>query len=173
MELTCRARYLARIYKTSSSISTRFYPSTKYFKRPSIQSFQILNSRMQSALHSIIGPKKEIHDLTGRVALVTGGALGIGFAASLPYLPPPQSQILTQANNPFRYEISRAFALNGARVIMVNRKEEQGEAAIDKIKEESGQKAQIEWVECDLGNLNQVKNVFTGICKSEERLDLV
>lgn len=56
---------------------------------------------------------------------------------------------------------------------MVNRKEEQGEAAIDKIKEESDQKAQIEWVECDLGNLNQVKDVFTGICKSEERLDLV
>ncbi|BCS17308.1 short chain dehydrogenase/reductase family protein [Aspergillus puulaauensis] len=104
---------------------------------------------MQSVLHPITGPKKEIHDLTGRVALVTGGALGIG------------------------YEISRAFALNGARVIMVNRKEEQGEAAIDKIKEESDQKAQIEWVECDLGNLNQVKDVFTGICKSEERLDLL
>jgi len=33
---------------------------------------------MQSALHSVIGPKKEIHDLNGRVALVTGGALGIG-----------------------------------------------------------------------------------------------
>jgi hypothetical protein len=35
---------------------------------------------MQSVLHSIVGPKKEIHDLTGRVALVTGGALGIGSA---------------------------------------------------------------------------------------------
>ena len=56
---------------------------------------------------------------------------------------------------------------------MVNRKEEQGEAAIDKIKEESDQGAQIEWVECDLGNLNQVKDVFTGICKREDRLDLV
>lgn len=56
---------------------------------------------------------------------------------------------------------------------MVNRKEEQGEAAIDQIKEESDQKAQIEWVECDLANLNQVKDVFTGICRSEERLDLV
>jgi hypothetical protein len=33
---------------------------------------------MQSVLHSVIGPKKEIHDLTGRTAVVTGGALGIG-----------------------------------------------------------------------------------------------
>jgi hypothetical protein len=33
---------------------------------------------MQSVLQPVIGPKKEIHDLTGRVALVTGGALGIG-----------------------------------------------------------------------------------------------
>ncbi|KAF4249682.1 hypothetical protein CNMCM8057_007414 [Aspergillus fumigatus] len=49
---------------------------------------------MQSVLQPVIGPRKEIHDLTGRVALVTGGALGIG------------------------YEISRAFVLNGARVIM-------------------------------------------------------
>jgi hypothetical protein len=33
---------------------------------------------MQSILHSIVGPKKEIHDLDGRVAIVTGGAFGIG-----------------------------------------------------------------------------------------------
>lgn len=33
---------------------------------------------MQSVLHAVIGPKKEIHDLTGRFAVVTGGALGIG-----------------------------------------------------------------------------------------------
>jgi hypothetical protein len=34
---------------------------------------------MQAALHPVIGPRKEIHDLNGRVALVTGGAFGIGF----------------------------------------------------------------------------------------------
>lgn len=33
---------------------------------------------MQAALGSIIGPKKELHDLEGRVAVITGGALGIG-----------------------------------------------------------------------------------------------
>ncbi|RAL08874.1 short chain dehydrogenase/reductase family protein [Aspergillus homomorphus CBS 101889] len=104
---------------------------------------------MQSVLQPIIGPKKEIHDLTGRVALITGGALGIG------------------------YEVARAFVLNGARVIMVNRKEEQGQSAIESIKKEAGENAQIEWVPCDMGNLKEVREVFEGIRKREERLDLL
>lgn len=33
---------------------------------------------MQSVLHPVVGPKEEMHDLNGRVAVVTGGALGIG-----------------------------------------------------------------------------------------------
>lgn len=56
---------------------------------------------------------------------------------------------------------------------MVNRKEEQGQEAIDKIKKEVGDDAKIEWVPCDLGNLKEVKAVFTGIREREERLDLV
>lgn len=103
---------------------------------------------MQSILHPIIGPKKEIHDLKGRVALVTGGALGIG------------------------YEIARAFVQNGARVIMVNRKEEQGDDAIKKIKEEVPD-AQIEWIGADMGNLKEVQDVFTKFREKEDRLDLV
>ncbi|KAL3486482.1 hypothetical protein BJX62DRAFT_241906 [Aspergillus germanicus] len=107
------------------------------------------NFGMQSVLHPILGPKKEIHDLTGRVALVTGGALGIG------------------------YEITRAFALNRARVIMTSRKEEQGDAAIKQIKEESGHKAKIEWVHCDSGNFNEIKSVLSVIREREQRLDLL
>lgn len=104
---------------------------------------------MQSALHGVIGPKKEIHDLDGRTAVITGGAMGIGF------------------------EIAKAFVQNKARVIMINRKEEQGHEAIKKIKEECGSEAQIEWLPCDLGNLKEVKEVFTGIREREERLDLI
>jgi hypothetical protein len=33
---------------------------------------------MQSILHPIIGPTKTIEDLTGRVAIIAGGAFGIG-----------------------------------------------------------------------------------------------
>jgi NAD(P)-dependent dehydrogenase (short-subunit alcohol dehydrogenase family) len=63
--------------------------------------------------------------------------------------------------------------LHNARVIMINRKEEQGQAAIDKIKEEAGEDAKIEWLPCDLGNLREVQEVFSGIRKREQRLDLV
>ena len=56
---------------------------------------------------------------------------------------------------------------------MVNRKEEQGEEAIKKIKDECGQDAKIEWEGCDMGTLKEVKEVFTKIREREERLDLV
>ena len=56
---------------------------------------------------------------------------------------------------------------------MINRKEEQGQDAIDKIKKEAGPNAQIEWIQCDLGSLKEVKEVFTGIREREKRLDLV
>lgn len=56
---------------------------------------------------------------------------------------------------------------------MINRKEEQGEEAILKIKSEVGEHAQIEWLHCDLGSLKDVKEVFTNLRKREERLDLV
>jgi NAD(P)-dependent dehydrogenase (short-subunit alcohol dehydrogenase family) len=102
---------------------------------------------MQSALHQALGPK-EVHpeNLAGRVAIVTGGALGIG------------------------YEVSRALANGGCKVIMVNRKEEQGQSAIDNIKKESPG-ADIDWKECDLGSLSQVKSVFSELRESLNRLD--
>lgn len=56
---------------------------------------------------------------------------------------------------------------------MVNRKEEQGFEAIKNIKDEIGEDARIEWLTCDLGNLKNVKEVFSSICEREERLDLV
>jgi len=90
-----------------------------------------------------------MHDLDGRVAIITGGALGIG------------------------YEIARAFVQNKARVIMINRKEDQGKEAIAKIKAEVGEHAQIEWLPCDLGSLKEVKEVFTDIREREKRLDLL
>tara|TARA_R110002060_G_scaffold7990_6_gene12043 strand:+ start:96 stop:317 length:222 start_codon:yes stop_codon:yes gene_type:complete len=56
---------------------------------------------------------------------------------------------------------------------MINRKEDQGNAAISEIKKEVGEQAQIEWTPCDLGSLKEVKEVFSRIAKDEERLDLV
>jgi len=104
---------------------------------------------MQSVLHKVIGPK-EVHpeNLEGRVAVVTGGALGIG------------------------YEVSRALALAGVKVIMVNRKEEQGADAISSIKKEKAD-AQVEWKHCDMGSLKEVKEVFSELRNSLDRLDFL
>jgi NAD(P)-dependent dehydrogenase (short-subunit alcohol dehydrogenase family) len=55
---------------------------------------------------------------------------------------------------------------------MVNRKEKQGQEAIEKIKSEKAD-AQIEWVPCDLGHLSEVKSVFTGLRERLDRLDLL
>jgi NAD(P)-dependent dehydrogenase (short-subunit alcohol dehydrogenase family) len=104
---------------------------------------------MQSVLHKVVGPK-EVHpeNLEGRVAVVTGGALGIG------------------------YEVSRALALAGVKVIMVNRKEEQGSDAISSIKQEKAD-ADVEWKHCDMGSLKEVKEVFSELRNSLERLDFL
>ena len=59
---------------------------------------------------------------------------------------------------------------------MANRKEDQGQTAIDKIKaecEKEGIKASIEWERCDLGSLKMVKEVITRIRERLDRLDLV
>ncbi|CAG8078318.1 unnamed protein product [Penicillium nalgiovense] len=56
---------------------------------------------------------------------------------------------------------------------MVNRKEDQGLAAIEKIKEEAGNDAMIEWILCDMGNLEQIRQTFTKFREQEERLDIV
>jgi NAD(P)-dependent dehydrogenase (short-subunit alcohol dehydrogenase family) len=83
--------------------------------------------------------------------VVTGGALGIGF------------------------ETSKWFAKMGANVIMVNRKEEQGEWAIEDIKAEcskEGESAEVEWIGCDLEDVRMTKEVFSGIREKLDRLDL-
>jgi len=103
---------------------------------------------MQAAIPNILGPSKpEVPDLTGKVAVVTGGALGIGF------------------------EVAKALALKGCKVILVNRKEEQGDDAKLNIAQASDSKAEAEWVHCDLGNLKEVRETFTKLAEQEKRLD--
>ncbi|KAM0344169.1 hypothetical protein ACHAPU_007891 [Fusarium lateritium] len=106
---------------------------------------------MQSILQKTTGIGPQVvkpENLQGRVAIVTGGALGIG------------------------YEVSRALAQAGCKVIMVNRKKEQGDDAIEAVKNEK-QDADIDWKECDLGNLSQVREVFGGFRESLDRLDFL
>ncbi|KAJ1707265.1 putative oxidoreductase [Aspergillus flavus] len=54
---------------------------------------------------------------------------------------------------------------------MIYRKEHQGQAALDKIKEEAGKDAKVEWVPCDMGSLSQVRETASHLVRKEERLD--
>jgi hypothetical protein len=56
---------------------------------------------------------------------------------------------------------------------MVNRNWDHGDAAIRSIKDDFGVDAPIEWIHCDLGNLDEVRKVFCTIRQKEERLDIV
>ena len=88
----------------------------------------------------------------GQTAVVTGGTVGIGF------------------------EVSKAIALAGARVLLLSRHSENAEEAISKIKAEAspnGPIPDITFISCDLGNLERVKVVGDQIREQEERLDLV
>lgn len=80
--------------------------------------------------------------------------------------------IVLRSNVHDRFQISRQFAQVGAKVIMVNRKEEQGDEAIKQIREETPG-ADVDWVGCDLGNLKEVKQVFSDLRQQLDRLDLV
>ncbi|KAL2105265.1 hypothetical protein VUR80DRAFT_8661 [Thermomyces stellatus] len=106
---------------------------------------------MQSILQKSVGiGPKPVHpeNLDGRVAVVVGGALGIGF------------------------EVSRALANAGARIVMVNRKEDQGSDAIATIKKESPG-AEVSWEKCDMGDLGQVRDIFGSLRESLPRLDFL
>ncbi|EGN95007.1 hypothetical protein SERLA73DRAFT_162627 [Serpula lacrymans var. lacrymans S7.3] len=88
-------------------------------------------------------------DLRGRTVLVTGSTSGIGF------------------------EVARAFALSRARVLLLSRKAEHGDEAIAEIKKSVSDAADVHFIECDLGNLANVKQVGDGIAEREQRLDII
>ena len=86
--------------------------------------------------------------VVSQTVLVTGGTAGIG------------------------YEVARTFAESHARVLLLSRKVENGDRAVDEIKTVSDY-ANVHFVECDLGNLMNVKEVGDTIREKEERLDIV
>jgi NAD(P)-dependent dehydrogenase (short-subunit alcohol dehydrogenase family) len=55
---------------------------------------------------------------------------------------------------------------------MVNRKEEQGSSAIESIKKEKAD-ADVDWKHCDMGSLKEVKEVFSDLRNSLDRLDFL
>lgn len=88
------------------------------------------------------------HHAVVQTALVTGGTQGIGL------------------------EIAHALAFAKARVLVLSRMEENGANTVATIKKEDPT-VDINFIECDLGNLKMVKDVADNIRETEKRLDLV
>ncbi|KAF9820256.1 hypothetical protein IEO21_01470 [Rhodonia placenta] len=111
---------------------------------------------MQSIYNKLAGKSEysqsDVPDMQGRVAVVTGGTVGIGF------------------------EVAKALALAKARVILLSRGQDNAEEAISNIKASqsaSGGLVDVTWVSCDLGSLTQVRKIGDQLRKQEERLDLL
>lgn len=82
--------------------------------------------------------------MQGKVALVTGGSLGIGRATAL------------------------AFAAAGCKVVVANRTQATGEAVVAEIRETGGDAT---WVQCDVSQADQVAAMVAKTVETYGRLD--
>ncbi|KAG8891189.1 hypothetical protein FRB99_003797, partial [Tulasnella sp. 403] len=95
-------------------------------------------------------PNAETPDLTGKVALVTGGNAGIG------------------------YEVVKHLARHGAKVYMAARSEQRCREAIAKLREEGILKrGTVEFLRVDLSSLKDVKRAADVFESSETKLDIL
>jgi NAD(P)-dependent dehydrogenase (short-subunit alcohol dehydrogenase family) len=92
---------------------------------------------------------KQIPDLAGKVAIITGGNTGLGFQSSL--------------------ELAR----NNATVIIACRTISKGENAIHKINQELKRKVNIEVLQLDLTNQESIDNFSKTFHKKYNRLDIL
>ena len=90
--------------------------------------------------------KKELFDLTGKVALVTGASRGIGEA------------------------IARLLAAYGARVIVSSRKIDGCEAVAASIREQGGDATAMA---CHVGEMAQIERIFNDIKEKFGRIDIL
>ncbi|KAJ7110090.1 NAD(P)-binding protein [Mycena epipterygia] len=89
----------------------------------------------------------EIPDLTGRVILVTGGNGGIG------------------------YEIIKVLLTKNAKVYMLSRSKERAEAAISRLKSETGKEALF--IQLDLADLDSVRKAVDEFKSKETQVDVL
>lgn len=92
--------------------------------------------------------KEKIPDLSGKIAIVTGGNTGIG------------------------YETTFELVRNGAKVYLAARSEARAVEAIQKI-EAAKMKGTVKWLKIDLQDLSSVKTAAKEFSAAESRLDIL
>ncbi|EIW55471.1 NAD-P-binding protein [Trametes versicolor FP-101664 SS1] len=96
-------------------------------------------------------PAKDLADLTGKVAIVTGGNSGIGYATV------------------------QHLARQGAKVYIGARSEERAKAAIERLRAEGLQprNGELEWLELDLSDPRKAKASAEAFLAKEKQLDIL
>jgi len=92
---------------------------------------------------------KDVPELDGKVAIVTGSTSGIGFAVV---------QILVR---------------KGAKVYIAARSEEKAKASLKRIEDEGHGKGQAEWLHLDLSDPALAKKSAEEFLTKEQRLDIL
>jgi len=83
-----------------------------------------------------------------------------------------KTSLVTGANSGIGKEISRGLAAAGARVLMVARDRERGEAARSEVESSTGNRA-VELVVCDLSSQRQIGGLAATIIDGYDRLDVL
>lgn len=107
--------------------------------------------------HSLARPERQFSleatpDLTGKVAVVTGGSEGIGYGASFTLL---------------QHNLSKLFVLSVSK--------ETTDGAISDVREKLGAQtaSKIIWMQCDLSNWKAVADTSTQIRSQTDRIDIL
>ena len=95
---------------------------------------------------------EDVPDLSGKVAVVTGGSEGIGYGCTHTLL-----------------------SRNAAKVFILSPNKDVVDGAVDAITEELGADTakRVTWLQCDMGDWNQVSRVAFEISKQTDRLDIL
>ena len=79
--------------------------------------------------------------------------------------------VITGANIGTGYEAARAFLVKGAKVVMLNRNAQKSSAAIDTLKQEFGNDADVTCIPMDLSRLNSVREAADQVLDQVPQID--
>lgn len=82
-----------------------------------------------------------------------------------------KTYVITGANSGAGFEATRLFLSKGAKVVMLNRNADKTDAAIETLKQEFGEDADVTFVQMDLGVLDSVRAAAAEVIESIPNID--